>query len=92
MKIARGFIEENPPVLSEEEEAILQGQYPSVTRFWLGSSCGIRFRTTQDTEPTITRGIVVYPFKIFEDTVTEEQYIKHVQTKNGVLTICGRTA
>lgn len=87
-QITKGFSNTSFVASEEEEMNDLKCSF-SVTGAWLGNSCGIRYRTTDDPSPVINNGIVVYLSKKFEETSNEEQYIKHVQTKNGVLTICG---
>jgi len=86
-QITKGF--SDAVVLSWEETEVQEEHSYNGSAGWLGNSCGIRYRTTDDDAPIMSCGIVVYLTKKFEETTNEEQYINHVQTKKGVLTICG---
>lgn len=59
-----------------------------VEQYWIGRSCGCKLRTLETEVPENTCGIVVYPDHRFEEKETTEQHIKHINTKNGPLTIC----
>lgn len=62
--------------------------FDSVTQYWIGRSCGCKLRTIEMDVPYNSSGIVVYPGIRFEEKADSEQHIKHLNTKNGPLTIC----
>jgi hypothetical protein len=62
--------------------------FDSVRQYWIGRSCGCKLRTLEVDKPKNTTGIVVYPGHRFTEESTQAQVIKHIDTKNGPLTIC----
>jgi len=63
-------------------------KFDTITSYWIGRSCGCKLRTHESDFPVNTSGIVVYPGIRFEEKADKDQHIKHLNTKNGPLTIC----
>lgn len=55
------------------------------------SCCGSRYYDTCSDVPHTSQGISLYNGKFGEERTTEVDMIKHVKTKNGVLTVAIRS-